>query len=220
MRYLFTATLVLALAIVLLCLQPVALFAQGTSPDEVVDALLESLEQGDPLAQEEAGQALAELAPRWAIGRLAKIFETTDNPRPVAIALAGIGTPRAMAVLVNGLDDEELTAHRNAAQVALLNLGEKAVPSLVIGLRSRETPVRRNAAELLGFIGSPSAVNALLRVAKQDAEPIVREEAVWALGEIGEERIRLALQALAKTDPDPVVRIEAMRAALRLGEAF
>lgn len=194
--------------------------AQEPVVEDQLEQLLNALEGGGPLDQEQAGQRLAEVGTSAIVPRLREIFVSTDNPRPVAVALAGIGTPPAMAALVNALGDEELTAFRNAAQVAMLELGDEAVPALLVGLRASNVTTRRNAAELLGFIKSPGAVNNLLRVAHQDEDATVRAEAVWALGEIGVARVRGALKAISRSDPATGVRIEAERALLRVGEDF
>ena len=103
---------------------------------------------------------------------------------------------------------------------APLPSGDDAIPALIIGLQAKEPATRRNAAEVLGFIQSARAVNALLRVAQQDPDATVRQEAVWALGEIGEPRVRLSLRAISRSDPSSEVRLEALRASLRLGEIF
>ena len=163
---------------------------------------------------------LAEIGSGRAVPDLIRIYQTTDNPRPAAMALAGIGTSTAFAALLNGLSDEELTPRRNAAQVAFLNLDDEAIPALLVGLQSGQAATRRNASEVLGFIGSPRAVNNLLRVASQDPDATVRQQAVWALGAIGLPRTRPTLQAISKSDPSRDVRLEALRASLRLGEEF
>lgn len=208
------------LAIALALLPSAAALAQPTVGDPTLDSLLSDLEGGDALAQEQAGQELAAIGTTAVVPRLVEVFLATDNPRPAAVALAGIGSPSAMNALVEALAGEELTALRNAAQVALLEASERAVVPLMLGLRDSEPTVRRHSAQLLGFIGSPRAVNVLVVVADNDPDPLVRQEAVWALGAIGEARVRLSLKAIARSDPEPAVRVEAQRALLRLGETF
>ena len=70
---------------------------------------------------------------------------------------------------------------RLAAQV----LGAIATPAslavLVTGLRSANPLVRRNAALLLGYASAPGATSALVRIARNEADPGVREEAERAL---------------------------------------
>jgi HEAT repeat protein len=63
-------------------------------------------------------------------------------------------------------------------------MGEPAVGPLVTMLESEDAIARRNAAEMLGWIGSPSAGQALVAaLADECAE--VRSQAAWALDEMG-----------------------------------
>lgn len=214
------ATWFLLLVVTLSLTAPFPILAQGPATPEEIDALLDILESDDLLAREQAAARLAEIGSPLAVPRLEEYFNTSSTPRPAAIALAGIATPRAMAALVAGLADEELTPRRNAAQIALLDLGEAAVPALLVGLSSKTPATRGHSAQLLGFIGSRRAINSLVQVADDDPEASVRLEAVWALGEISDPRVRGPLRAIARTDPDPDVRAEAERATLRVGEIF
>ncbi|MCB0198494.1 MAG: HEAT repeat domain-containing protein [Caldilineae bacterium] len=210
--------LCLALSTLLAVVAPQTVAAQsetGTRSQQ----LLDQLENGDPLQQEQAAQELAAIGSRSFVPDLTRIFMATDNPRPAATVLGAIGTPAALAVLVDGLSDEALTPRRNAAQLILLEKDVEAVPALVVGLQNRNPLTRRHSAQVLGFIGSPRAGNPLLRAA-HDIDAGVRQEAVWALGEIGEARMQPALKAIARSDPDLEVRIEAERAALRVGGGF
>lgn len=209
---LLIATLTLAL--------PRPLLAQGPATAEEINALLDTLESDDLLAREQAALQLAEIGSHLAVPRLQEILDTSRSPRPAAVALAGIATPRAIAALVGALADEELTARRNAAQVALLDLGEAAVLALLVGLSSNAPAIRQHSAQLLGFIGSRRAINSLLQAAHDDPLAGVRLEAVWALGEINDPRVRGSLRSIARSDSDPDVRAEAERASLRVGEIF
>ena len=103
------------------------------------------------------------LAPWGAVPQLIEILQTSDNPRLAASVLGAIGSPAAMAALVNGLSEEELTLRRNAAQIGLLNAGDKAIQPLAIGLLSSKPVVRRNSAALLGYIDPQRALTYLLR---------------------------------------------------------
>ena len=69
---------------------------------------------------------------------------------------------------------------------ALENVGEPAVVPLVAMLDSQDVDARRNAAQALGWIGSPEATEALAYVLRRDSHPGVRSQAAWALGEIGD----------------------------------
>jgi hypothetical protein len=77
-----------------------------------------------------------------------------------------------------------LTAARQDAQRNLELAGESAVPRLLTALRSDSQAQRRNAADILGYIASPLATDALLNTLRNDPVPAVRRNAAWALGEI------------------------------------
>jgi HEAT repeat protein len=79
-----------------------------------------------------------------------------------------------------------------------------------------------NAAEALGRLGDPKAVEALLSLLK-DEMPEVRESAVFALGELGDERILAPLTWIRESDTDYTmdntwIRDAAVRAMARIQE--
>ncbi len=189
--------------------QPALILAQNGSRQDQVARLLDTLANGDLLAQEQAAQQLAELAPPQAIPQLVEILQGSDTPRLAATVLGAIGTPSAMKALVNALNDEELTLRRNAAQIGLLNAGDKAIPALGIGLQSNRPVLRRNAAALMGYIDPQRALTFLLRAARRDTDPRVRIEAIWALSQTGDIDLMPVFKAIAVNDPDPDVRLTA-----------
>jgi HEAT repeat protein len=77
---------------------------------------------------------------------------------------------------------------------ALERIGEPAVAPLLAMLDSGDTSARRNAAQALGWIGSSSATEKLVRALKKDGDDTVRAQAAWALGEIGDPAARKALE--------------------------
>ncbi len=85
---------------------------------------------------------------------------------------------------VSDLRDESLTPSRQSAQSKLEAAGEEAVPLLVTALRANDPILRRNSAEMLGFIASPTATDGLKQALSTDPVPEVRANAAWALGEI------------------------------------
>lgn len=212
----------IACAFLLLCsLAPtLTAFGQVKTPAPEVIELLATLQGDDLLARERAALRLAELKPAEAVPDLRQVFLTVEGPRPAAMALAGIGTPGAMAVLISALADEQLSERRNAAQIALLSSGEASVPSLLVGLQAIKPSTRQHSAELLGAIGSTRAVDPLLHLARQDRVPAVRLAAVQALGEMGDPLALRALRTIAGNDPDPSVRAEAGRAISLIGGEF
>ncbi len=108
-------------------------------------------------------------------------------------ALGRIGSPAATDAMLIALADARPTARWHAAMAALEVMGEPAVEPLLAMLGSQDMDARRNAAQALGWIGSPSATEALVRVLRQDGDLGVRSQAAWALGEIGDPAARRAL---------------------------
>jgi hypothetical protein len=107
---------------------------------------------------------------------------------------------------VNELKQERLTAQRHNAQRELENAGEAAVPALVVALRADDAVLRRNAADMLGFIGSPSAESSLQYSLANDTVPAVRRNAAYALGEIQSFAAIGDLQRAAVLDSNDLVR--------------
>ena len=142
-------TLIYLFVTLFFLVQPALILAQDGSTQDEVARLLDILVTGDLLAQEQAAQQLAELAPPKAIPQLVEILQSSDTPRLAATVLGAIATPSAMTALVNALDDEQLTLRRNAAQIGLLNAGDKAI--LASGhwpakQQARASPQRRRIA--------------------------------------------------------------------------
>jgi HEAT repeat protein len=203
-RYLFFLVVIAFFA-----LQPLLASAQDGPAQDEIARLLDTLENGDLLAQELAAEQLAQLAPVQAIPQLTRILEASDTPRLAASVLGAIGTPSALTALVNALDDETLTLRRNAAQIGLVDAGEKAIQPLSVALVSTKPALRRNAADLLGYIDPQRATTLLLRVARRDADPSVRIAAIWSLSQTGNPDLMPVFKSIAANDPDPDVRATA-----------
>src|SRR5262245_60989467 len=96
----------------------------------------------------------------------------------VVVITASANPPNAAEMriqgLVNELDQDRLTAQRHTAMRDLENLGEQAVPALMVALRSDSAVLRRNAADMLGFIASPSSVASLQYTLANDPVAPVR----------------------------------------------
>jgi HEAT repeat protein len=116
-------------------------------------------------------------------------------------ALGRIGGPVALDALLTALADPQPTARWHVSMAALERMGEPAVAPLVAMLDSQDSRARRNAAQALGWIGSPSATEALLRVLKKDGDATVRGQVAWALGEIGDPAARRTLERAQLRDP-------------------
>lgn len=134
-----------------------------------------------------------------------------------AMALANIGDTRAVrsiqALFTDPFDDVQ-----EAAIAALSKLSDGLDLLETIGLLDDKSPVmRRNAALLLGHIGSSEAVQAL-GFAQKDGDVSVRRAALEAQSAIGtEESVKFLSYAL--TDEDPRIRASAVLNLGSLGRA-
>jgi len=100
--------------------------------------------------------------------------------------------------------------------VPLLALTESAFRARFAGspiLRAKRRGLLRNVCVALGNLGQPEAVPALVRVLREEAEPMVRSHAAWALGRIREPGARAALAQVQASERDPAVA-EEIRLAL------
>jgi HEAT repeat protein len=143
---------------------------------------------------------------------------SSDDPLVVgaaAEALGLIGTPDAFARLIVPLRDRQWTPRRKAATQALETAGEAALPSLLWALDNGKDAQRGNAAELLGWIGDPQAVNGLIFVL-DDRVSSVRASAAWALGMIGDPVAIPPLEELWARESNSDVKRQAAIAVARL----
>jgi len=118
--------------------------------------------------------------------------------------------------LVNELGQDRLTARRHNAQRELELAGTEAIPALLVALRSDNAVMRRNAADMLGFIASPRATSGLQYTLVNDTAPAVRRNAAWALGEINSFASMSDLQRAAVLDSNALVRQTALDSLARM----
>ena len=105
---------------------------------------------------------------------------------------------------------------RAAATEALIKIGPAAVEPLTNALRSVSPFVRSAAAEALGRIKDPRAIEPLIRALSRDSYEYTRAEAAWALASMEDPRvIGPLIDALSDQHPD--VRAAAELALARLG---
>jgi HEAT repeat protein len=133
-------------------------------------------------------------------------------------ALGLIGSAAATDALLAALADAQPTGRWHAAMAALEKMGEPAVAPLVAMLDSQDAYARRNAAQGLGWVGAPSATEALVQALRKDGDASVRAQAAWALGEIGSPSAsaRRALDRAARRDPASGVQTAAGWALTRM----
>lgn len=104
---------------------------------------------------------------------------------------------------------------RNPELIPLLNMTSAEFKSRIHPTSAgwiRRTRIRRNAAIVLGNIGDPGAVPALVE-ALSDPDPIIRAHAAWSLGQIATPDARCALAHALLGETDEMVSAE-IRTAL------
>lgn len=131
-------------------------------------------------------------------------------------------SPRDMAIRgwVSDLGDAGLTAKRHSAESHLEEAGQDAVPALTTALHSNDVNVRQNAAEVLGYIASPNAADALRQSLLNDPVPGVRANAAWALGEIKNAATLPLLESASVLDTSATVRENANASVTNIQNAL
>ncbi|MGD8487660.1 MAG: HEAT repeat domain-containing protein [Anaerolineae bacterium] len=168
-----------------------------------------------------AARALGMLQTEAAVEPLRAMF-LQGNGSEVSVAgeaLGRIGDQAAIDALLNALADPEPSARWHVAMAALEGIGEPAVDPLLAMLDSEDAYARRNAAQALGWVGSPAATGALVRSLEKDGDAAVRAQAAWALGEIQSPAVRRALERAQRSDEAARVQAEATRALALLPES-
>jgi HEAT repeat protein len=131
-----------------------------------------------------------------------------------AKALGRIKNAHAIERLIPLLQDK-VKAVREEATIALAEIGNAALPSLLAALKHPEWLVRLHAVEALGKSRSADAVEPLLWVLFNDQDQAIREDVVRALGQLGDAR---ALEFLVTVMKEPGLRPLAVDALGRIGD--
>jgi HEAT repeat protein len=163
-----------------------------------VHLLMPVLSDTDEIIRARAATALGLLQTQEAIPQLTSMLQHDGAwaRRCAAEALATIGTPEAIVALIGPLRDAELTPVRYMAMQGLEMVGQAAITPLRLALLDTNPVIRRNAAEMLGWLRAANAVPNLVR-SLSDRDATVRTQAAWALGEIHTAPAQLALRQLA-----------------------
>ncbi len=120
--------------------------------------------------------------------------------------------------LLDALADGENPGRRNAAVEALVELGERALPSLIASCAVEDADVRKFVVDALAGVGSIHSVDVLVQ-RLEDVDANVRAAAADALGAVGGAVAREALRATAvQGDEDALVRFSALHALDTLEE--
>ena len=191
--------------------------------DRVLSSFLDASESGTPPRRAAANDALRSVDFLRIVDAILASPGALEEGKGGAALLSKHGALAAEALL-RKLQDEEGTGRRKILLSLLLRLGEKAVPPILSRIGGQQWFFLRNLCFLLGEIGAPAGIPALVGMLSA-REAKVRREAVQALG-----KIRMpdpdAIAALGKTllhEPffsssreDPV-RIDAAIALSRIG---
>ncbi len=128
-----------------------------------------------------AAEGLARLGGPALSGLLALAEDSDPDVRWKAIvALGDIGDPRAAPTLRGRLADPDRFV-RGRSVSSLARLGTPCLPLMLDALADADPRVRQGAAEVLGQVGDPSAVEGLLEALQDPAEPVRRAAAVALL---------------------------------------
>lgn len=184
---------------------------------ETCNALLDEMADDNPEVRRAAAEALGRIGDKQSAAALASAAADDPNPevrRAASIALRSI-SDRTVGSLVELLASEVLE-ERIRALAALLEEGRAAIMPLTELLRRPEPATRSAAAEALGMLGEPAALDYLLPLIG-DGESSVRLAVVRALGRIRHVRSAERL-AIALEDQDQKVSGAAAGALEGLGE--
>ncbi|MGB3764421.1 MAG: HEAT repeat domain-containing protein [Ornithinimicrobium sp.] len=184
------------------------------TPPPAAAAAAAALATGDTGTRVQALHLLSKLADPDTVSIVARHI---DDPDPIVAdkarwALARIGDPSSIPLLVDRLGDPDLSS-RDAMTNTLTQFGAPAVPSVVSALTAGDANIRSHAAEVLCFIGSPSAKEAIPALIRglQDEHPDVRLAITLALRElVAHPAARQALSTASFDNPDPRVRAVAL----------
>jgi HEAT repeat protein len=157
-----------------------------TGEKEVIPLIEPFLKDEQPMVQVTAAGALFRLGRREQWARIEQAALSQDGyERGAAMRILGRSAdPRAIPILVNGMNDHQPTI-RLASASGLGQLGlSQAVPYLVDALTNGIPALRTSAAVSLGKLGAKEAIP-LLKKSLHDRDPGVQAAAVDALLRLG-----------------------------------
>jgi HEAT repeat protein len=183
-----------------------AVITLGEMGDErCVAPLAKALRDGDWQVREVAVEAMGQVGSP-AVETLLKLLRDWEVRKYAILSLGKIRDERVLAPLMLQLRNDEF---KDDAILALVELGEPAVPLLIAALRDKDEQVRKCAVLALGRIKHDQAIAPLIEML-EDKDWFTRLTAAAALESIGDERGRHAITPLLK-DPDMVVRMRVER---------
>jgi len=164
--------------------------------DRVLSSFLHASESGTPARRAAASDALRSVDFLRIVDAILASPGTLEGEKGGAELLSKHGALAAEALLLK-LQVEEGSGRRKILLSLVLRLGEKAVPSILSRIEGQRWFFLRNLCFLLGEIGAPAGIPALVGMLSAK-EPKVRREAIQALG-----KIRMP-------DPDAIVALGRM----------
>jgi len=191
--------------------------------DRVLASFLDASESGTPARRAAANDALRSVDFLRIVDAILASPGALEEEKGGAALLSKHGALAAEALL-RKLQDEEGPGRRKILLSLVLRLGEKAVPSILSCIEGQRWFLLRNLCFLLGEIGAPAGIPALVGMLSSN-ETKVRREAVQALGKIrmpdpdaiavlGRTLLHEPFFSSSREDP---VRIDAAIALSRIG---
>jgi HEAT repeat protein len=191
--------------------------------DRILAAFLDASESGTPARRGAADDALRSVDFLRIVDAILASPGALEEEKGGASLLSKHGALAAEALL-RKLQDEEEPGRRKMLLSLILRLGEAAVPSILSRVQGQRWFFLRNLCFLLGEIGAPAGIPALMGMLSA-RETKVRREAVQALGKIrvpdpdaiavlGRTLLREPFFSSPREDP---VRIDAAIALSRIG---
>jgi HEAT repeat protein len=177
---------------------------QTRNDPRLVEPLLAVMENGhDPHDRVHAAQNLARYNdPRLVLPMIAALGDPEEYVRGAAASSLGLTKdPRAIAPLIAAITtlktERWLNDNMNAAQLALVAIGEPAVPALLAALNSPDEHMRNRAAKTLTAIHDARAIEPIAALLN-DPHRFVREGAAFDLARFQDARSVEPLLALAQ----------------------
>lgn len=166
-----------------------------------VAPLVEALHDADSVVRRRAASLLWHLGDRHAPDPLIAALQDDDAEVRIAAVrgLEKLGQERALAPIVAALAGCQDPTLRSAVASAMARIGAPAVDALLDLLSHSDAVVRAAAADALGKIGVPQAVEPLI-AALNDADPGVRAAAAYALWPYKDARAVQPLIAILEGD--------------------
>lgn len=171
--------------------------------EQSVNDLINSLKSDDVKEQKQAARELVDIG-KPAVKPILKLLKDQEwKIRWYASEILGeIGDDESVQELIISMGDEN-SGVRTKSMLALVEIGEPAVDSLINALSNEDWQIRSRAAEALGLIGAKKAVNPLIETLT-DENSWVKKSAVESLGNIGNEKAADPLKKLLQDDDSEI----------------